>query len=119
MATLADMAAVVARAEPAYAEDREILVETYELLRGNRYLKVGEVAGMVGASPGTVRNWLEKGYFGRNVYRSDDGTRLFRIQDVQAVIDRMERTRAENENGIVDIPDLGDRGPRRYRRRAG
>lgn len=118
MATLTRMADAVARAHPASDEDREILVEAAELLSGRRYLKVGEVADMLGvSSPGTIRNWLEKGRFGPNVLRSEDGTRLFRLEDVQAVQRRMEQTRSENERGEIEFTDYGNRGPRRYRRR--
>jgi hypothetical protein len=106
MATLARMATAVASAHPASEEDREVLVEAVELLSGERYLKVGEVALMLGvSSPGTIRNWLDRGHFGQDILRTDDGTRLFRLEDVIAVKGRMAQTRSENESGDLDIPD--------------
>ncbi len=120
MATMAQMAAVVARAHPATDGDREILVEVSEMLNGQKLLKVGKVAEMLGvSSPTTIRNWLERGYFGGDVIRTEDGTRLFRLSDVLAAKTRMEQTRAENEAGVVEFTDLGDRAPRRYLRRSG
>lgn len=119
MATMAQMATVVARAHPATTEDREILVEASEILSGQKLLKVGKVVEMLGvSSPSTIRNWLEEGYFGDDVIRTENGTRLFRLADVLAAKARMEQTLAENAAGTVEFTDYGDRGPRRYRRRS-
>jgi len=119
MATMTQMAEAISRARPANDEDREILVEASGILSGEQLLKVGQVAEMLGVtSPGTIRNWLEEGYFGGDVLRTANGTRLFRLADVLAVKERMAKTRAENEAGVVEFTDYGERGPKRYRRRA-
>lgn len=117
MATMMEMAEAVRRARPASHEDADILVEASGILAGEQLLKVGQVANILGvSSPSTVRNWLERGYFAGTVLRTDDGTRLFRLEDVLAVKARMQLTRDENEAGVVEFTDYGDRGPKRYKR---
>ena len=111
MTDLAGMAAAVARAHPATEADRRDLAAASAVLSGNRLLRVSEVARILGVSSATtVRNWLEQGQFPGAV-RTTGGHRLFRLEDVLAVKERMDLTRVENAAGRVEFDDFGDVDP--------
>lgn len=108
IAEIAEIAEAMTRATPASDEDRALLERGRELMVGSRTLSVGAVARMLGvSSPTTIRNWLEQGVFPR-VERTPGGHRRFNLADVMAVKARMEKTKAENEAGIIEIPEYGD-----------
>jgi excisionase family DNA binding protein len=104
------------RATPASEEDRALLERGHDLMVGARTLSVGAVAKMLGvSSPTTIRNWLEQGVF-PGVERTPGGHRRFNLADVMVVKARMEKTKAQNEAGIIEIPEYGD-GEDPYARR--
>lgn len=111
MTALATLAAAVARATPARAEDEKRLREAAQLLNGEKLLTVSAVAQMLGvSSPTTIHNWLEKGYF-PGAIRTAGGQRRFLLKDVLTVRVSIAKTNAENRSGKVTIPDLGDEDP--------
>jgi excisionase family DNA binding protein len=108
VAEIAEIAEAMTRATPASDEDRALLERGRELMVGSRTLSVGAVAKMLGvSSPTTIHNWLEQGVF-PGVDRTPGGHRRFNLADVMAVRARMEKTKAENEAGIIEIPEYGD-----------
>src|SRR5688572_8881589 len=98
---LSDMAIAVRRARPAVPADERPLHELQDLIAGRRLLKVGEVAEILGvSSPTTIHNWVKRGVF-PSASITVGGHRLFRLADVIALRDEIDRTAAENASGRV------------------
>ena len=57
------------------------------------YIKIGEVARMLGVSTGAVRDWVERGKL--TCTRTPGGTRLFEKEDVEKLISKMCADKAE------------------------
>ena len=53
-------------------------------------LKIGEVAEKCGVSTGTIRDWVKKGYI--KCDRTPGGTRIFREEEVEALLRRIVGT---------------------------
>ena len=91
--------------------DRRNLAELSQALTGARELSVGEVAEILGvSSPTTIRNWLDKGYF-PGATRTPGGQRRFKLADVLAVKESIDRTHAVNNSGHIEFRDFGDEDP--------
>ncbi len=55
------------------------------------YLRISEAAEYLGVSPNTLRNWERAGKIGAHRHPVNH-YRLFRQQDLDALLDRVERT---------------------------
>lgn len=71
-----------------------------------KYLTVNEVAQLLGVTPLTVRNWDKKGALVAN-RNPVNNYRLYKIEDVEALMKRMESPiprSASNKHTEVDSP---------------
>jgi excisionase family DNA binding protein len=57
-----------------------------------RFLSVGETASILGASPASIRRWADQGFLPS--YRTPGGQRRFDRDEVERLLERMDRRRA-------------------------
>lgn len=67
-----------------------------------KYLMVQEVAHLLGVTPLTIRNWDAKGKL--TAYRHPiNNYRMYKVEDVEAIIRRMEISREKPKARKIDI----------------
>lgn len=67
-----------------------------------KYLSVNEVARLVGVTPLTVRNWDKKGAL--VAFRNPvNNYRMYRVEDVEDLIRRIEQPRSQERKLKVEI----------------
>ncbi|MCC6404860.1 MAG: MerR family DNA-binding transcriptional regulator [Candidatus Yanofskybacteria bacterium] len=67
-----------------------------------KYLMVQEVAHLLGVTPLTIRNWDAKGKL--TAYRHPlNNYRMYKVEDVEAIIRRMEVSREKPKARKIDI----------------
>ena len=86
------------------------------IIEGRELLTLAETAEAFGiTSPATICNWLLGKHFEGRVETANGP--MFEASAVREIQASIERTRARNESGHLEIPDFGDEDP--YARRRG
>ncbi|OGN19304.1 MAG: hypothetical protein A3I32_02735 [Candidatus Yanofskybacteria bacterium RIFCSPLOWO2_02_FULL_45_10] len=68
-----------------------------------KFLTVNEVAKIVGVSPLTVRNWDQRGLL--IAHRNPlNNYRLYRVEDVEALVNKIETSQGSGSNKIIKPP---------------
>ena len=67
-----------------------------------KFLTVREVAGILGVSPLTVRNWDQKGKL--IAYRNPvNNYRLYKVEDVEVLLRQIEQSKEKGRKLKIDI----------------
>ena len=75
-----------------YAQKRRQTKDTKESL------KIGEVAGLFDVPVTTIASWADRGYL--SYTKTAGGTRLFSVDEVEALLNKMRGELDENEENV-------------------